>query len=661
MSPSVRFVYFLLLILGLLGLWLGVQVLSQAPLGNIKGLVLIGLGMLLLAWVLANSLKSLDSEDPNSTPGRIMRWLTPLAQALFDRPQLYIGILIGVVAVLLTSKPSFQPWPILIVWTVGILLFLIGSAPRRNGVPFRQGISQALALARRSSWEILAILGITVLAFVARSIYIDHIPFTVHGDEGEMGLQARAVLRGELREPFVTTFLSHASLWFFIQALALRAFGNSIAGLRLLSALIGTLAIPALYIFARPLYGRTVAIAATILLAFFHFHIHYSRIGLNNIADPLMILVTLAAFFYGYRKQSLFGFALAGVLMGLAQYLYFGARLILIIVAVLTVFLLIKERHRFQKFLGPIAVMAIGFLVTLGPLLRYYIARPDTYVARLVEHGLLQRGTVPDLQAGGQSLFAAIVGHAYRTFAFYVAVNDAGPFYNSGAPILTHGMELLFLVGIVLSLLKWREIEHFTLLIWVAGTALFGGFLLLDPPQSQRYLIAAPALCILMALALVKMGSLLPQLTGLAPRLWQGVTAIALLAIVVWNLYDYFAVYTPRDTYAYTPVMTMAGNFLHSQSGGSYAYMFTDPITFLHYGTIKFLADNPRGVDVNTPLSSITPLAHPPDGLRPVFIFIPQRLNELKIVKERYPQGRLQKYWLSKDPSNILLYTYEPY
>jgi hypothetical protein len=661
MSPSVRFVYFLLLILGLLSLWLGVQELSQAPLGNIKGLAMVAVGMLILAWILANPLKSIDDGDPNSTQNRVLRRLAPLAQALFDRPLLYCGMLLGIAAVIFATRPSLQPWPILLIWGAGVLLFLIGTSAHGNSIPGRQRISQAVEWVQKSKWEILAILTLTVLAFLCRSIYIDRIPFSVHGDEGEMGLQARAVLRGELREPFVTTFLSHATLWFFIQALALHVLGNSITGLRLLSALIGTLAIPALYIFARPLYGRTVAMLAAILLTFFDFHIHFSRIGLNNIADPLMILVTLAAYFYGYRKRSLFGFALAGVLMGLAQYLYFGARLILIIVAVLTVFLLIQERRQLQKFLGPIAAMAIGFILTLGPLLRYYIAHPDTYVARLTEHGLLQRGAVPDLQANGQSLFTALLGHAYRTFGFYIATSDYGPFYNSGIPVLNHGMEILFLIGIVLALLKWRNIEYFTLLIWVAGTALFGGFLLFDPPQAQRYLIAAPAICILAALALVQIGSLLPQLTGLAPRLWQGVTAAIVLALILWNMYFYFGIYTPQDPYAYTPIMTLVGNYLRAQSGQSYAYMLTNPVTFLNYGTIKFLANDPQGVDINDPLTSVTSLVTPPPGLRPVFVFIPQRLGELEIVKERYPKGRLQKYSLPRDPANILLYTYEPY
>ncbi len=659
MSPSVRFLYFLLLILSLLGMWFGVQEILQAP--GLKGVIMVAAGMLVLAWIMTNPFKTSGTADTNSAQSRMIRWLDPLAKALLDRPLIYAGILTGMIAVILSTNPSLQPWPILLIWAAGVLLFLIGTVSRGSDLSIRQGISGAREWAGRYKWEILGILALTVLAFLLRGTFLDRIPYSVHGDEGEMGLQARAVLRGELREPFITTFLSHATLWFFMQALALRTFGDSIVGLRMLSALIGTLAVPALYIFARPLFGRTAALVATVLFTFFPFHIQVSRIGLNNIADPLMILVTLAAFFYGYRKHSLFGFALAGVLMGLAQYLYFGTRLILIIVAVLSVFLLIQERRQLPKFLGLLTAMAVGFILTLGPLLRFYIAHPDTYVARLTEHGLLQRGVVPDLQSNGQSLYMALLNHAYRTFGFYVAINEAGPFYNSGVPLLTHGMELLFLAGIVLALLKWKKIEYFTLLVWVTGTALFGGFLLFDPPQVQRYLIASPVICILMALGMVWLSSLLPQLTGLAPRLWQGVTAFALLALVLWNAYYYFAIYTPKDPYAYTPIMTMVGNYLHTQSGKGYAYLFTHPVTFLNYGTVRFLGNDPQGVDVTNPLTSINDLVTPPPGLRPVFIFIPDRLRELEIVKERYPQGRLQQYSLPGNPGNIFLYTYEPY
>jgi 4-amino-4-deoxy-L-arabinose transferase-like glycosyltransferase len=506
------------------------------------------------------------------------------------------------------------------------------------------------------------VLALTISAFLCRGIALGTIPHNVHGDEGEMGLLARAILRGELRDPFTTAFLSHPSLWFFIQALALHLFGNTIAGLRMLSAVIGALTIPALYAFARPLYGRLAAILSATLLTFFHFHLHYSRIGLNNIADPLMMLLTLAAFFYSYRKRSAVGFALAGVWMGLAQYFYFGTRLILVIVFVLLVFLAIRERHQLLTFLEHIVLMGIGFLVAAGPLVRYYATHPEVYYGRMLERGLFQNGAirVPDLQANGQSLFQALLGHAYRTFGLYVSVEELDPFYNSATPIMNHGMELLFLIGVVLVVLNWRKMENFVLLIWVVATAIFGGFLFSDGLQGQRYLIAAPALCILMALAMVQISALLSPILGLSQIQRRGVIALMVAAYTAWNLYFYFGIYTPLNSYAYNPTATEIATYLHNRAGQTFAYMFTPTNLYLNYATIKFIADDPPGMDVLDPLTSITALPEPPVGLRPVFIFIPERLNELAVVKQRYPNGNLREYARPQDPQHPYVYIYEP-
>lgn len=477
MSPSIRLIYLILLSLSLLSASFGVHELSQVPLGNIQGLAMVGIGILILAWMIIHPLQPLTDADVNSIQRRISIRFDPLAHTLLKRPLIYVGMLVGALALPLTSNLALQPWPILIIWATGILLFLVGTATLGFQIGIREPLAQVVEWTREAKWELLAVLALTGFAFLCRGIALGNIPHNVHGDEGEMGLLARAVLRGELREPFVTGFLGHPTLWFFMQALALRLFGDTIAGLRMLSALIGALAIPALYVFVRPLYGRAVAILAAILLAFYHFHIHYSRIGLNNIADPLMMLVTLATFFNGYRKRSLVSFALSGVLMGLA-------------------------------------IIQVSFLLS--------------------------------------------------------------------------------------------------------------------------------------------------QIIGPFQRLPAGFTAFIVGAFVLWNLYFYFDIYTPLNKYALNPITTDIGNYLHKQAGQSYAYMFTPPHLYLEYATIKFVANDPPGKNILDPLTSLTALQEPPAGLRPVFIFIPERLSELEVVKERYPNGELQEYSRPPNTEQIYLYIYEP-
>jgi hypothetical protein len=657
MSRVIRLVYLTLLSVSLLFAWFSIHQIRATTSNSWSRLWLVGIAMLVLAWVITKAPQFLMTMDVNSPQNRFAKYLSPLIK---NQPGLYGAVLAGSCAIVLAPYPALQPWPLLLVWMAGIAMLLVGAASHEMKSVANGFATRGLARAREAQWELLGVLVLTILALALRSVALDAIPHNVHGDEGEMGMVARSVLQGQLRDPFATAFLTHSTLWFFIQALSLRIFGDSISGLRMLSALLGTLAVPALYIFARPLYGRTVAIIATALLAVYHFHLHYSRIGLNNIADPAMMILTLAAFFYGYNKHSRLGFALAGVFMGLAQYFYFSARLIPIVVLALLGYLLLKDRRQLLERRGQIGLMVVGFILSAGPLFRYYLTHPDTFAGRVMEHGLFQNGNFANLQVNGQSLFVALLNHAYDTFGYFIALDEHSPFYDAGIPLLDHGMDVLFILSLVLLLLNWQKIEYMVLLLCVGGTALFGGFLLWDYPQSTRYVIAAPALCVLMALALAKIGSLLSQIAALPRWLSNGIIAVVVLGLMFWNVYFYFGLYTPRNTYASAQAVTEIANYLRPQAGDRYVYMFTSPYFYLKHGTIRFVGKDPEGTDIVDPITSITAIPDPPSGLRPLFIFVPDRLSELEIVKQRYPDGQLQEYRIQPGNDRTILYIYEP-
>ena len=64
------------------------------------------------------------------------------------------------------------------------------------------------------------------------------------------------------------------------------------------------------------------------LLAALAFHIHFSRIGLNNIWDGVFVVFILGLFWRGWQTERRWYFNAAGVMLGLSQYFYSGARLI---------------------------------------------------------------------------------------------------------------------------------------------------------------------------------------------------------------------------------------------------------------------------------------------------------------------------------------------
>lgn len=575
------------------------------------------------------------------------------------RPIFWTGLAAAGGATLLSRSPVFQPWPVLILWITGLALLLVGAGWRETP-PGRAGGERAAVDAPPARWEYLAVSAITLFAFAVRALSLAAIPMNVHGDEGEMGMVARAVLSGAVRDPFSTNWADQPTLWFFIQALSLRLFGNDIAGLRMLSAILGALTIPALFFLARALFGRAVALISALLLAAYHFHLHFSRLALNTSADPLMLILTLWAFFLALRSRSRRAFALTGVLAGVAQYFYFSTRFIPVMLVMLLALFLIRERREISALHEHIGLMATGFVAAVAPLMLYFLTRPETFIDKFTSRFLFQNGGLARISTPGQSMWAALAGHAYNTLLYYLVVDEHGQFYGAGIPMLDHGMEILFLVGVAVALWNWRKLHFAALLICVFGVAFFGGFLLWQGQESQRYLMATPALCVLMAIGLVAFGSLLVRGGGFSRAISAVVVSIIVLALVVWNLQFYFQVYTPRGDYANTQAATDLAYYLQPKAANSYVYLFAAPQFYLNHGTIRFVANLPAGTDVADPLPAITALTPPVAGLRPVFVFIPDREGELGYVKQRYPVGQLNEFYARPDNSRVLLYIYEP-
>ena len=160
---------------------------------------------------------------------------------------------------------------------------------------------------------------------MARYWRLAWIPGIFGGDEGEMGAEALAVLNGQLQNPFITGWLSHGTLYFFVQSFALHFLGPTIFGLRLSSVLAGTLSVLLAYLLIRRLFSVRLALLTAALLAAFDFHIHFSRIALNNIFDAVFAPFVLLLLYVGVESRRAVYFALAGMAMGLALYFYHGA------------------------------------------------------------------------------------------------------------------------------------------------------------------------------------------------------------------------------------------------------------------------------------------------------------------------------------------------
>jgi hypothetical protein len=193
------------------------------------------------------------------------------------------------------------------------------------------------------------------------------------------------------------------------------------------------------------------------------------------------------------------------------------------------------------------------------------------------------------------------------------------------------------------------------LLVWVTITIIFAGALLVNPPNSHRYIIAAPAVSLLAAIALIELVTALLNRTdedqpeGDAKVPWFQQKAllliIPLLIAAVMAVYDmgyYFGPYRNEHHFGdrNTEIADAMTTYLNSLEGDWSAYFYGPPSMYVDFPTIPFLASafqkDMNLFDIAEPDAEL-PITDSPNL---VFIYLPERYDESATAKFEYPAGR---------------------
>jgi 4-amino-4-deoxy-L-arabinose transferase-like glycosyltransferase len=624
-------------------------------------------------------------------------------------PLLLASLLIGAGAVYLDTDAARRPWWPMAVWALSVILFLGAALTLRASNPAQHETgdlpSARIMSITRAEFVLLGLLFAVALAL--RSVALDDIPRVMTGDEGSMGMMAREVAQGKWRNIFATAWLGHPSLWFFVQAASISVFGDSLGGLRAISALIGAATVPALYFLMRSAFGKTPALLAAALLAIYHLHIHYSRLALNNISDALFVLLVFGYFFHGVRDRSAFGLAMAGVIAGLAQHFYPGSRLTPILLAVVCAHQMIFNRRQLFANGWRLALTPLGFVLAFGPLLRFFVQNPNDFNARISQVGIFQTGWYASKLAEGLTPLDVFLSQARAAFGAYTFVNDRSAFYMPlEMPLLDNVSSVLFLIGVVILIMRLRHNESALMLIWLVGVSVFGGLLLVNPPESTRFINAAPAICAALAIGvheiLTLVAALLSEkdparrsiipaggaallsekdparrptiLAGGAALLSEkdparrstflaGGAALSAVALAAINLNFYFLDFTPRSNLGglNTEVGHRLGVLLRNRPRETQVYFFTrGRMGYDSIRSVAFISQGIEGINVNQPIQSVNDLPQLPPGKQPLFIFMPEALSDLQVIQAAHPDGATREEIALGEKGQKLFTLYEP-
>lgn len=288
----------------------------------------------------------------------------------------------------------------------------------------------------------------------------------------------------------------------YFQLATTSIWGNDLLGLRMASAIFGTLTIAAMFLLGRALFDNKMGLLAAAMIAIMPAHIHFSRNAMFNIADPFFGTLGLALFLYGLRYNSQRAYILAGASLGFITYLYEGGRFMFLGFAGLCLaFVLLWIRPK--KHLRAIALMLIMLGVVMAPFYYNLLHTQESVTKRLDEQAgnintfrqMLKTMSIPE---AGVTYFQKIL-----QFVFWRLIYTPDPgniYYPVGTGLIQWYIAPLFLLGVAFAFLRLRLAGWFLLawmLIGCLGISLIGTF-----EWSPRYCVLFPPMAMLLAIGL---------------------------------------------------------------------------------------------------------------------------------------------------------------
>ncbi len=414
----------------------------------------------------------------------------------------------------------------IIIWVYLIILCCLALYPNHQ--------RSLIQVSRNLSWlGLLLLLGVALLL---RGFHLSSLPPGLHPDEaGYIDFALLHIPNIEYSwlyiNPFRTGIDSQPILYSYVLWFNTRVFGATIPAVKISNVLIGTLSIAGVFLMMKELTGnRRLAWLTAILMAVYHYHVHWSRLALSNIWTTFFLCFTIGLFLLGWRKRHSGGAVLAGVCLGLAAYVYSGGYFVIILLAILFLQLWHKTTERLELTIYSAKMIAVAAVIA-APLVVFAFKVPEFFFDRA---NVIRGWTPQAILAYSQGAEMSYVDYAIHQFRYSFGAYNFFPeitgFYLPEIPFLIGFASILFMVGVVLALNK----THFLALVWIGIVTFFGGILIDGTPGSTHFIGAIPAICWLVALPIDKLFE-------------SGNRHIAyaiLAAIIITDIYFYFIIYS---------------------------------------------------------------------------------------------------------------------
>ena len=490
------------------------------------------------------------------------------------------------------------------------------------------------------STEAALVGGLLLLAVLTRTLWLSRVPYILDGDTGAFAESALQYTRPNPPGLFDTGWQGHTNSYFFLLSLPLRVFGQTIIGLRALSAFGGILAVLSMYLLGRSLFDWRVGLLAGLTTATLPFHLVFSRVGTEVVHLTWLLPLVIVGIWEGWRRESLWLLLASGAVAGISQYFYPGARLIPILcgvqVVALTLFPVAAGR-RWRYGLQSLGWVMLGFVVVYAPMIAYYLQHPDTYMARFNIVSITRSGWL-ERELANRSMWDVMSQQFKQAYGPFLFPTQGSRYWYLAPQYLSPINAALLFLGLI-SLgarrIMPRWLGVFLAFYLVVGIFL-GGVLIIDTPMPSRYIVFIPAIVLLIS---VTLNRLLHQFTGLpntrARRIAGVVASVGLLLLTVSNV----RAYVRHDTttiweMAIEPqIASAATRYLIALPDQNYTVLYLkDDRNYFQANPSLYVLTKKDGINIDPGTTCEAMAQQMPPG-QTVIVAPPSRIEELGAIK----------------------------
>ena len=364
---------------------------------------------------------------------------------------------------------------------------------------------------------------LVLLAFGTRFIWPGNYPAVIDGDEAVFLQMARDARNGVMFNPFGTGWLEVPTLYPAVMGWISHLTSDTVAGYRVLTPLLGAITVIATWRFGVRVVGAQAAFYGAMILAVMPIHLMFSRTALFHISDPAFLVLTVLFLHRAVQSNRAGDAWIAGTMVGLGWYGYWGARTFPVIVMLL---LLLVARP-----LGRIITLgfwaAAGFLCTTAPLLAWFLRSPDGFGNRF------STTSIRSTAEWAENPRMAILMHI-RLAIVQPFVESWDIFYKHQAPFVGWPEAMLFALGIAAVAATLIRTAAWRSFIWLALPPLFliAGLGTIDIVQPHRLLIITPFWALIMGAGGALTIRWLASIPLRVPHLNQTLTGLAMVGLV---------------------------------------------------------------------------------------------------------------------------------